>query len=241
MTLGKLEALIEELTAPLAQLRENQRETRRGAGRRRAAGAGPKDKLSPSDRILATILYQRRLCTQAVLAALFGVNKGTIGTAVHQTSPLLDEHGYTITPSTARFPAPADLVAFLADASPSIEINSVCEFSVSPYREAQAEKSYGHRLVCTCPSGKVDHVETDPVAAQVIHEMAARLLADDTGMITTCTEAAPDPGRVFSPADHRACRCRRSLLQRSRAVAVGRPSFRSARCRADAPRSLAPL
>jgi hypothetical protein len=123
MTLHQLDDLIDTLTAPLAHLREQQRATRRGAQRRRAAGAGPKDKLTPAERILATVLYQRRLCTQAVLAALFAVDKGTIGRSVQEVSPLLDQLGHTITPSTARFPAPADLIAFLAEAdTPSTEI-----------------------------------------------------------------------------------------------------------------------
>src|SRR5207249_286347 len=101
---------------------------RRGAPRRRAPGAGRAIKLNDADRILATVLYLRRLCTQAVLGELFNVDRKTITTAVQETRPLLDQHGYTITPSTARFPTPADLIAFLADsdsARPS-KIKSAC-------------------------------------------------------------------------------------------------------------------
>lgn len=127
MTPGQLHALTQALTAPLAQAREHHREALRGTKRRRAAGAGGKDKLTPADRILATVLYQRRLCTQAVLAALFAVDRATIGRVVQQIRPLLDQHGYTITPSTARFPAPADLIAFLGeDNNPPTKIKPAC-------------------------------------------------------------------------------------------------------------------
>lgn len=127
MTPGQLDTLTQTLTAPLAKAREHHREVHRGTERRRAAGAGGQDKLTPADRILATVLYQRRLCTQSVLAVLFAVDRATIGRVVQQIHPLLDQHGYTITPSTARFPAPADLIAFLAeDNNQPTEIKPAC-------------------------------------------------------------------------------------------------------------------
>jgi hypothetical protein len=109
---------LDELAATLAESqaaqRERNRTSRRGGPRRRAPGAGPHLKLTDSDRVLATVLYLRRLCTQAVLGELFGVDRKVITNAVQDIGPLLEQHGYTITPSTARFPTPADLVAFLA-------------------------------------------------------------------------------------------------------------------------------
>jgi hypothetical protein len=45
---------------------------------------------------------------------LFNVDRGAITTAVRETRPLLDQHGYAVTPSTARLPTPADLIVFLA-------------------------------------------------------------------------------------------------------------------------------
>jgi hypothetical protein len=65
--------------------------------------------------VLATVLYLRQLCTQTVLGELFQVDRKVITTAVQDIRPLLQQHGYTITPSTARFPTPADLLAFLAE------------------------------------------------------------------------------------------------------------------------------
>jgi len=107
--------------------RERARQARRGTERRRAAGAGPKDKLTPADRVLATVLYLRKLCTHAVLGQLFAVDSGTVTRAVNETRPLLEQHGYVIIPSTARFPAPNDLTAFLdSDTAPQAEIKQAC-------------------------------------------------------------------------------------------------------------------
>ena len=113
MSRQRLEALIAELAAPQEAQREQARSRRRGAERRRAAGAGPRPRLTGADRILATVLYLRRLCTQAVLAELFAVDRSRITEAVRETRPLMEEYGHAVTPATARFPAPADLAAFL--------------------------------------------------------------------------------------------------------------------------------
>ena len=81
-----------------------------------------------ADRILAAVLYLRRLCTHAVLGELFAVDRSRITEAIREIRPLLDEHGHAITPATARFPAPADLIAFLAaeDAEPATPIKPAC-------------------------------------------------------------------------------------------------------------------
>jgi len=55
------------------------------------------------------------------------------------------------------------------------------------------------------PTAKVDHVEIDPVAAEVIREAARRILADETGKITCATEAARlNREGIPSPSDRRA-------------------------------------
>jgi len=49
---------------------------------------------------------------------------------------------------------------------------------------------------------KVDHVEIDPVAFEVIQEVARRILADETGKITVATEAVRlNREGIPSPAD----------------------------------------
>ena len=114
MSRQQLRKLIAELAGPQEAQREQARRSRRGAERRRAAGAGPRPRLTDADRVLATVLYLRKLCTQAVLAELFAVDRSRITEAVQATRPLMEERGHAITPATARFPAPADLAAFLA-------------------------------------------------------------------------------------------------------------------------------
>jgi transposase len=128
MSRRHLDDLVAELAGPQKAQREQSRHQRRGAERRRAAGAGPRPKLTNADRILATVLYLRRLCTQAVLGELFAVDRSRITEAIREIRPLLDEHGHAITPSTARFPAPADLIAFLAaeDAESMTQIKRAC-------------------------------------------------------------------------------------------------------------------
>jgi Rhodopirellula transposase DDE domain/Helix-turn-helix of DDE superfamily endonuclease len=123
-----LDDIATELAESQAQQREQARRTRRGAERSRAPGAGRHPTLTDADRILATVLYLRRLCTQAVLGELFAVDRTTITTAVRETRPLLEQHAHAITPSTARFPTPPDLIAFVTDGDtePPTTIKPAC-------------------------------------------------------------------------------------------------------------------
>ncbi|MBG7704673.1 ISAzo13 family transposase [Streptomyces sp. MC1] len=120
-----LDELIGQLSEKLDELRERGRLRQRGGERIRARGAGAKDKLTTADRVLATVLYLRKLGTRDLLAQLFGVNTSTLTRAVHQVQPLLAQHGYTIPPSTARFRTPADVTAFLGNSSPT-KIKPAC-------------------------------------------------------------------------------------------------------------------
>ncbi|MEV0459194.1 transposase family protein [Catellatospora methionotrophica] len=60
-------------------------------------------RLEPADRILATILYQRKAFTQALLADLFAVDRSRIARAVAETRKLLNQHGHATPTTTARF------------------------------------------------------------------------------------------------------------------------------------------
>jgi Rhodopirellula transposase DDE domain/Helix-turn-helix of DDE superfamily endonuclease len=124
----QLDAITTELAAPQGRQHEQSRHARRGADRSRAPGAGRHPRLCDADRVLATVLYLRKLCTQAVLGEIFAVDRTTITTAVRDTRPLLQQHGHTITPSTARFPTPADLLAYIAESrvEPSTAGKSEC-------------------------------------------------------------------------------------------------------------------
>jgi hypothetical protein len=124
----QLTNLVGALAAAQAAQRETGRHSRRGAERRRAAGAGPHPKITSADSILATVLYLRRSFPQHLLAELLGISRSRITRTITETRGLLDRHGYDIAPSTARFHAPADVIAFLADANtaPSAKPKPTC-------------------------------------------------------------------------------------------------------------------
>jgi site-specific DNA recombinase len=56
--------------------------------------------------------------------------------------------------------------------------------------EPKQRPSYGYLYVRPAPTAKIDHVEIDEVAAEIIREVARRILADETGKVTCATEAA---------------------------------------------------
>ncbi len=65
--------------------------------------------------------------------------------------------------------------------------------------------SYGYLYVRLVPTGKVDHVALDPIASEIIRNVAERILADETGTITVATEAIRlTRAGVPSPSDRRA-------------------------------------
>lgn len=74
-------------------------------------------------------------------------------------------------------------------------------------REAGEKKNahaYGYRFVRLVPTGKVHHVEIDPMAAGILRDVAERILACEDGSITVNTEATRlTRAGVLSPADHR--------------------------------------
>ncbi|WP_327745477.1 ISAzo13 family transposase [Streptomyces europaeiscabiei] len=114
MTRRQLNELIATLTPALELQREQTLRTRRGHERLVAPGTGVKAKLTPADRILATVLHLRKLATMDLLGQLFGVTAPTISRAKQEVHPLLEAHGHHIDASTARFRTPADIAMFLA-------------------------------------------------------------------------------------------------------------------------------
>lgn len=117
MTHHQLVELIGALTPELELQREQTLRAIRGHERLVAPGTGAKAKLTPADRILATVLHLRKLATVNLLGQLFNVSGVTISRANREVRPLLEAHGHHITPSTARFRTPADIAditAFLA-------------------------------------------------------------------------------------------------------------------------------
>ena len=110
-----------ELAAMTARVRhvqaarnERHRHRRRGGERLPGARGGVfTQKITDDERVLAAVLYQRKLCTQDTLAELFQVSRRTIGDVVREVGPILTQHGFTPTPAGSRFPTAADILAAL--------------------------------------------------------------------------------------------------------------------------------
>jgi transposase len=122
MTRQQLSELIDALTPALEVQRERVLRTRRGHERLVAPGTGAKAKLTPAERILATVLHLRKLATMDLLGQLFGVTAMTISRAKQEVHPLLEAHGQPINASTARLRTPADVATFLASNPTQTEI-----------------------------------------------------------------------------------------------------------------------
>ena len=73
---------------------ERHRHRRRGGERLPGARGGVfTQKITNDERVLATVLYQRKLCTQDTLAELFEVSRRTIGDVVREVGPILTQDG----------------------------------------------------------------------------------------------------------------------------------------------------
>jgi hypothetical protein len=83
-----LAELTAELAEPWTAAHQAALEQRRGHPRRRAAGAGPHQRLIVGDRALVTLGILRFQLPHQALAVLYGVDRATITRAVHQVRPL---------------------------------------------------------------------------------------------------------------------------------------------------------
>jgi DDE family transposase len=114
MPRNQLQRMIQQLAPHQAAHRERARYQRRGHQRLSGPRGGVfRQKITDDERVLATVLYQRQVCTLNVLANLFEVSRGCIGNAVRKIKPLLNQHGYAATPAPRRFRIASDLLAFL--------------------------------------------------------------------------------------------------------------------------------
>ena len=85
---------------------------RRGGPRQSGTRSGVfHQKTSNRERVLLAVLYQRRLCTMDVLADLLEVCRSSIGNAIRETRPLLEQAGHTSTPAPTRYHTAAELLA----------------------------------------------------------------------------------------------------------------------------------
>jgi transposase len=112
MSRHEFQRLASRLAIPHAAAIERRRYRQRGADRLPGTRGGIfRQKITDTDRILATILYHRKLCTGEVLADLFRVSRRTIGTVIADITPLLEQHGPVIEAAGTRYATAADILA----------------------------------------------------------------------------------------------------------------------------------
>lgn len=110
-----LHTLLEELIVPYAAAIEQRRHRQRGGTRQLGTRAGVfRQKITDGDRILATILYRRRICSLNVLAELFTVSRSTLWNAIRDVEPILDAHQVTVPTAGRRFTTAEELLGSAA-------------------------------------------------------------------------------------------------------------------------------
>ncbi|MBO0875942.1 MAG: hypothetical protein J2P19_21380 [Pseudonocardia sp.] len=113
MSHDQLRELTQRLAPRQAAQTERLSHKRRGGPRQPGARAGVfPQKISNSERVLLTVLYQRKLCTLDVLADLLGdVSRTSIGNVIRETRHLLHQDGHIPAPALVRYRSTAELLA----------------------------------------------------------------------------------------------------------------------------------
>jgi len=121
---GMSRAELDTLTAALAPAQAARAEQRsfeqRGGPRRQARGRHGRPLLTDAARTLITVLYQRQICSQQVLAEMLEVSQFPVGQAITETGKILAARKHAIAPAVLRFSSTAALRAFLdTDVTPA--------------------------------------------------------------------------------------------------------------------------
>jgi hypothetical protein len=117
MSRQDLQQLTERLALRQAAQTERRRHRRRGLERLPGTRGGVFRQRSPTPSaswpFLAAVLSLRGVRTRKVLAELLGVNPRTIGNALLDVRPLLEQDGYATAPAKRQFSTSAALVDFV--------------------------------------------------------------------------------------------------------------------------------
>jgi hypothetical protein len=105
--------VVAELAPAWQARRESALRQRRGHDRLRAEGAGRRQELVFTDRVLVTLAVLRLQVPHAALAAMYQVSRSTVTRAVRDIRPLLARRGYA-TPAGVRLHTLADVFAYAA-------------------------------------------------------------------------------------------------------------------------------
>jgi hypothetical protein len=112
MTRRQLTTLLEDLIVPYAAAIEQRRHRQRGGHRQPGTRGGVfRQKITDGDRILATILYQRHICSLNTLAELFAISRSTLWNAINDVQPILDAHHIVVPQAEQRFATAAELLS----------------------------------------------------------------------------------------------------------------------------------
>jgi transposase len=112
MPRAELAAMTERVRHVQDARNERHRHRRRRGERLPGARGGVfTQKITDDERVLAAVLYQRKLCTQDTLAELFQVSRRTIGDVVREVGPILTQHDFTPTAASPRFATAAAVLA----------------------------------------------------------------------------------------------------------------------------------
>jgi hypothetical protein len=116
MSRADLAAMTERVAQIQAARTERHRHRRRGGERLPGARGGVfTQKITDAEQVLATVLYQRKLCTHETLAELFKVSRRTIGNVVRELGPILAQDGYIATTADRRFAKSTALLDAVTD------------------------------------------------------------------------------------------------------------------------------
>ena len=120
MSRDDLGALTAALAPAQAARAEQRRFEQRGGPRRQARGSHGRALLTDAARIVITVIYQRQVCSQQVLAEMLEVSQFPVGQAITETSKILAGRKHAVAPAVLRFSSTAALRAFLdTDAMPA--------------------------------------------------------------------------------------------------------------------------
>ncbi len=109
MTASELDTLRNQLAPAQAAQAEQRKFQQRGGRRLQALGAHGRPLLSNADRVLITVIYLRRVCSQKVLVDLLAINAVTIGKVIGETRTLMDAQKITVTQTAHYFSSAREL------------------------------------------------------------------------------------------------------------------------------------
>ncbi|MFD5416921.1 transposase family protein [Streptomyces sp. NPDC127069] len=135
--------MLEDLAPKWEVARESALRERRGGDRRRAAGAGPKQRLVFTDQLLITLVHLRLGLRHAALAQLYGVDRSTVSGAIGEVRPMLAARGFAVPDRPGpRLCTLEDLFAY-ADAETAVRTEAIAEqFRQHPKVKAEVDEGY---------------------------------------------------------------------------------------------------